>query len=227
MRRFYTSNLPKTGQFSLPEEESKHIVRVLRMELGACFELIDGTGNIAQVEIVDAHPKKCVVQINQFDFIAAPSKRIHLAICPTKNSDRIEWMVEKIVEIGATDLSFIESKRSERVQQKTDRLERVAISAMKQAQHVHKLNINPIVSFQTFVQKYPNGKIAHCLETNKVALEKSKIDGPILIGPEGDFTQEEIDFALNSGYEAVSLGTARLRTETAGMVAVVLATLND
>lgn len=221
MRRFYLAEIPQTSTFDLPEEESKHIVRVLRMNEGDEIILQNGIDKLIVVAITEAHPKRCKVAVKE-ELTIQKSKPFHLAIAPTKNADRMEWMVEKIVEIGATELSFIQCDHSERVNLKLDRLERVAISAMKQAQQDTLLKINPMISFSDFMAKHPNGALAHCVDSEKVALGSFPLDGPVLIGPEGDFSAKEIQQALKNGYKAVHLGQSRLRTETAGMVATVL-----
>jgi 16S rRNA (uracil1498-N3)-methyltransferase len=223
MRRFFLLQIPGSDTFHLPEEESKHIVRVLRSENGDQFLLLDGKGLIVTAEIVDAHPKKCLVKVVSKEVRIRKGPGFHLAIAPTKNLDRMEWLVEKIVEIGATKLTFLHSERSERVQLKLDRLQRVAVSAMKQAQHDFLLEIEELQSFSDFVTQNPGGGIAHCMETDKKAVNQLKDTSRILIGPEGDFSEKEVELALKHGYEAVHLGESRLRTETAGMVACVLA----
>ncbi|MGV3609503.1 MAG: RsmE family RNA methyltransferase [Fluviicola sp.] len=223
MRRFFLLQIPDTETFHLPEEESKHIVRVLRSEAGDQFLLLNGSGLIVTAEIVDAHPKKCLVKVVSKEVKSRTGNGFHLAIAPTKNLDRMEWMVEKIVEIGATKLTFLNCERSERVQLKLDRLQRVAISAMKQAQHDFLLEIEELRNFSDFVVSNPSGGIAHCLEAEKKSVNKLTDHSRVLIGPEGDFSETEIELALKHGYEAVHLGESRLRTETAGMVACVLA----
>lgn len=223
MRRFFLSHIPEIPVFSLPEEESKHIVRVLRMVPGDMFLLLDGKGTKVTVRITEDHPKRCAVEVVEKERLERPAGGFHLAIAPTKNLDRMEWMVEKIVEIGAARLSFIECDHSERVNLKYDRLERVAISAMKQAQQDFLLIIDPMQKLDTLLQQFPGGAIAHCAEGQKHALPTLTLNGPVLIGPEGDFSVREIALALQSGYKAVHLGESRLRTETAGMVATTLA----
>lgn len=221
MRRFFIPSIPSTSEFDLPEEESKHMIRVLRMQIGEVCLLLDGKGALVEVSILTDHPKKCrVVVLNRKQLTR--DEGFHLAIAPTKNMDRMEWMVEKIVEIGATKLSFIQTEHSERVQLKMERLERVAISAMKQAQHDFLLEMSPLVPFTAFVAENPKGCIAHCAEGPKLAVNEAAFPQLILVGPEGDFSPSEIAIALANGYEAVHLGTSRLRTETAGMVATVL-----
>ncbi|MFN6086476.1 MAG: RsmE family RNA methyltransferase, partial [Fluviicola sp.] len=210
----------------LPEEESKHIVRVLRMKIGDQLLLLNGKGLIVEAEISDEHPKKCQVKVLNSKTLVREDGGVHLAIAPTKNLDRIEWLTEKIVEIGATKLSFIQTENSERVNLKRERIERIAISALKQAKHDFLLEIEDLISFKDFIKKYPTGSIAHCIESEKKSIEEVIVSNRILIGPEGDFTQKEVDLALESGYEALNLGTARLRTETAGLVAVTLAVFN-
>lgn len=223
MRRFFLLDIPHSETFHLPEEESKHVIRVLRYEAGDQLLLLDGKGLIVTAEIVDAHPKKCLVKVVAKERKERPGNGFHLGIAPTKNLDRMEWMVEKIVEIGATKISFLNCDRSERVQLKLDRLQRVAISAMKQAQHDFLLEIEELQSFTDFVANHPNGGIAHCMDGEKKAVLQLENHARILIGPEGDFSEKEVAWALKHGYEAVHLGESRLRTETAGMVACVLA----
>jgi 16S rRNA (uracil1498-N3)-methyltransferase len=226
MRRFYIPDLTTDSIQILPEEESKHIVRVLRMKIGDQLLLLNGKGLIVEAEISDEHPKKCQVKVLNSTILVREDGGVHLAIAPTKNLDRIEWLTEKIVEIGATKLSFIQTENSERVNLKRERIERIAISALKQAKHDFLLEIEDLISFKDFIKKYPTGSIAHCIESEKKSIEEVIVSNRILIGPEGDFTQKEVDLALESGYEALNLGTARLRTETAGLVAVTLAVFN-
>lgn len=222
MRRFFLKNLPDSKEFTLPEEESKHIVRVLRMQASDTFLLLDGQGTVLTAEITDAHPKRCAVrELNREK--RTQQQLFHLAIAPTKNLDRMEWMVEKIAEIGATDLTFLVCEHSERVNLKSERLERVAISAMKQAEQDFLLRIHPLAEFTDFVTAHPNGAIAYCGPSEKVALAGIEVSGPVLIGPEGDFSPKEVEMATANGYKIVHLGTSRLRTETAGMVATALA----
>lgn len=223
MRRFFLLEIPDSETFNLPEEESKHIIRVLRYENGDQFLLLDGKGLIVTAEVIEAHPKKCLVKVVSKELKVRKEPGFHLAIAPTKNLDRMEWMVEKIVEIGATKLTFLNCERSERVQLKPDRLQRVAISAMKQAQHDFLLEIEALQNFSDFVAKNPKGGLAHCMEGEKKAVNQLSHPERILIGPEGDFSESELKLALKHGYEAVHLGESRLRTETAGMVACVLA----
>lgn len=223
MRRFFLPQIPDAEIIYLPEEESKHIVRVLRSGVGDRFLLLNGKGLIVTAEITEAHPKKCQVKVVSKELKIREGNGFHLAIAPTKNLDRMEWMVEKIVEIGASKLTFLNCERSERVQLKLDRLQRVAVSAMKQAQHDFLLEIEELQNFSDFVVNNPNGGIAHCMEGEKKAVRDLNDPFRILVGPEGDFSEKEVQLALKHGYEALHLGESRLRTETAGMVACVLA----
>ncbi|MDH4472668.1 MAG: RsmE family RNA methyltransferase [Fluviicola sp.] len=222
MRRFFLSTIPDTTQFHLPEEESKHIVRVLRMAVDDELLLLDGKGKLLTARIVEDHPKRCLVECVKIEQKEKPEQEFHLAIAPTKNMDRMEWMVEKIVEIGATRLSFLQGDHSERINLKLERLERVAISAMKQAQHDFLLQLDPLETVDAFITQFPTGGIAHCMDGEKSSLLSTTLGGPVLIGPEGDFSKREVDLALKSGYKAIHLGESRLRTETAGLVAVTL-----
>jgi 16S rRNA (uracil1498-N3)-methyltransferase len=223
MRRFFLAEIPNTNTFFLPEEESKHILRVLRLEIGEHILLLDGKGKKLELEIVDTNPKKCAVSLIQVHAVQPQTHPIHLAIAPTKNTDRMEWMVEKIVEIGATELTFLTCDNSERVNLKLERLERVAISAMKQAKHDLLIKINGLMSFNSFVSKHTSGCIAHCYDTEKRALFEIANSQLILIGPEGDFSEREVSMAVGQGFQEIHLGDSRLRTETAGMVSVTLA----
>lgn len=223
MRRFFLTTIPNQPVFELPEEESKHMIRVLRMQTGDQSLLLDGKGALVTVEITDPHPKRCEVKVVHREQKQRPENGFHLAIAPTKNLDRMEWLVEKIVEIGAGKLSFIHGDHSERMNLKPERLERVAIAAMKQAQHDFLLEIEPLMAVDQFIAQFPNGRIAHCMDTPKCSIAQSTKTGPVLIGPEGDFSPREVELALCSGYEAIHLGESRLRTETAGLVATVLA----
>ena len=226
MRRFFWADIPDSPVFHLPEEESKHMVRVLRMQENDEILLLNGKGLLVTARITDPHPKRCSVEVITTEQKQAPEIQFHLAIAPTKNMDRMEWMVEKIVEIGATRLSFLQSDHSERAQLKPERLERVAIAAMKQAQHDFLLIIDPIASVDAFIAAFPGGGIAHCRDGKKRSVREAGVSGPLLIGPEGDFSPREIDLALRSGYKAVHLGKSRLRTETAGLVAATLSIAN-
>lgn len=228
MRLFYDEHIPADAkQHKLSEEESKHIVRVLRMQSGDALKIIDGKGRAFECTISDPHPKRCLVDVNDIHFQEAPNWDIHIAVGPTKQMERIEWFVEKATEIGITEITLIEGKNGERAKINLDRLQKKAISAMKQSQRLYLPQINALVSVDQFIAQHPNGLIAHCY-----AGEKERISGafqlkncPILIGPEGDFTLEEVQNALENGYKTITLGENRLRTETAALYACMQAKL--
>lgn len=223
MALFYAPNIKQ--DLTLPEEESQHAVKVLRMEEGDALEVIDGRGGFYNAKIAIAHHKKCKVIIE--NEIQAYHKRpihLHIAIAPTKNMERIEWFAEKVTEIGIDEITPIICRFSERKVIKRDRMEKILISAMKQSKKAYLPIINEQMTFSEFMKQERNGDlyIAHCYEQDKKDLcttYKAKNDVTILIGPEGDFSEEEVELAIKKGYIPVSLGESRLRTETAGVVA--------
>lgn len=228
MRLFYDSHIEldaKTHQLS--EEESKHIVRVLRMSEGDQLAIVNGKGGYFETEIAIAHPKRCTVSILKAEQSEPLKHELHIALGPTKLMDRIEWFVEKATEIGITEISFISGKNSERVKMKPERIEKKVISAMKQSKRRFLPKINPLISVSEFIGKHPNGLIAHCeIGEKSTILDSFELTNcPILIGPEGDFTSEEIELALENGYKTITLGENRLRTETAALYACVAAQL--
>jgi 16S rRNA (uracil1498-N3)-methyltransferase len=224
MQLFYTPDINGT-EYCLNEIESKHAVRVLRLSNGGRLQLIDGKGNFYEAEIADANPKKC--QVNITKHIPEFGKRnhyLHLAVAPTKNIDRFEWFLEKATEIGVDEITPILCVHSERKVLKNDRLEKVIVAAMKQSLKAYLPKLNPLVSFNEFINNRFEGKnfIAHCYGhakrelKNELANSRSNL---ILIGPEGDFSEEEIRLATEKQFIPVSLGESRLRTETAAIVA--------
>jgi len=237
MHLFYTPELTQgTATFVLNEDESKHCVRVLRMNVGDKIQLVNGLGGFYVAEITDANPKKCVVKvIDEKQEIGKRKWKLHIAIAPTKNNDRTEWFVEKATEIGVDTISFIDCKNSERTVIKTERVEKVAVSAMKQSLKAYLPQLNEIINFKKFIdslkedssQKY----IAHCIDTEKRQLKgvyPKAHNAIVLIGPEGDFTTDEVAYAIANGFIPVSLGESRLRTETAALYAcTVLNVINE
>jgi len=211
---------------TLKEEESKHVVKVLRLQQGDPIQVINGEGYLFNCEITQASAKACELRILETIFQEPSQHYIHLALAPTKNIDRIEWLIEKAVEIGVQEISFILTKNSERKQIKLERLEKIMVSAMKQSKQLHATKLNEIVPFEAFIQEHPNGFIAHCLPTEKNTLTTEfSSKKPIIIGPEGDFNEHEIQQALQLGYTPITLGESRLRTETAALYAVIEANL--
>lgn len=231
MQLFYSKEITPTGFCTLDAEESRHAVRVLRLREGDEMNVTDGRGNLYRCQIVEANDKACVVEASEllsaFHF---PLSTLHLAVAPTKNPSRMEWLVEKAVEIGVGEITLLNCDHSERSFLKTDRLEKLAISAMKQSLHTVLPRINPPVNLKGWLNSQlpvldsQSKFIAHC-EADKprvplaTALQPGK-DTVVLIGPEGDFSEDEIALALECNFQPVSLGPARLRTETAALYAV-------
>jgi len=224
MHLFYTPDL-KENTYRLSEEESKHCVRVLRLSEGDQLVLIDGKGLLCEATITLAHPKGCELKI--LSRTADYGKRdfnLTIAVAPTKNIDRYEWFLEKATEIGIDSIIPIVSRYSERKEIKPERLEKVTIAAIKQSIKAYLPQIKPIQSFKSLISAPFDGLkfIAHCAEGSKTLLRDAATKGAntlILIGPEGDFSTEEIEAALAAGFIPISLGEARLRTETAALVA--------
>ncbi len=223
MALFYAPNIK--NDLTLPEEESQHAVKVLRMVEGDSLEVIDGQGGFYHAKIAIAHHKKCKVVIeNEVQGYHKRPIHLHIAIAPTKNIERIEWFAEKATEIGIDEITPIICRYSERKVVKRDRIEKILISAMKQSKKAYLPTINEQTTFNDFMKSDRKGDlfIAHCYEQDKKDLcttYKANNDVTILIGPEGDFSEEEVAAAIKKGYLPVSLGESRLRTETAGVVA--------
>lgn len=224
MQLFYVPNISGT-EVILNETESKHAIRVLRLPLGAHIQLIDGEGGFYEARITDTNPKKCRLEIvdSQQDF-GRKNFKLHIAIAPTKNIDRFEWFLEKCTEIGIDEITPILSEHSERKVIKPERLQKILISAMKQSVKTYLPKLNELTTFKSFIGQLDESKkyIAHCNEGIKSHLKNEVSEGDnvvLLIGPEGDFSPEEVEWAKKYDYQEISLGTARLRTETAGVVA--------
>lgn len=229
MNLFYIPEVkPESKSIVLSEEESKHACRVLRLKVGDQLLLLDGVGGSFVAEISDDHPKHCQVNILSYTFEEKADHEIHIAIAPTKNNDRIEWFLEKVTELGITEVTLLLCSNSERKQVKEERFEKILVSAMKQSQRLYLPKLNPLISFKEFIQKHPQGAMAHCYEGEKKSLNTvlKSSNYPILIGPEGDFSKEEVELASISGYDFITLGNNRLRTETAGLYACMLCLKN-
>lgn len=229
MNLFYAPDIQSCPE--LPEDEAQHAIRVLRLTVGDSLTITDGRGALYEAEVAGIQGRRCTVNI-----LRSQSQRplwhghLHLAIAPTKNLDRMEWLVEKATEIGIDEITFLNCRYSERRVIKTDRLERVAIAAMKQSLKARLPKINPMEDFGHFLLHPLNGQyfIAHCHPGNKLNLPQGMTaysDTVVLIGPEGDFSEQEVALATERGYQPVSLGPSRLRTETAALVACHLMTL--
>lgn len=218
----------------LNEDESLHCVKVLRHKVGDIIQVIDGNGTRAIGKIEAAHAKQCAVSLTEKEVVKQTRHyKIHIAIAPTKNIERIEWFVEKAVEIGVDEISFIKCKNSERTVIKDDRLKKVAEAAVKQSQQAFIPKLNSLLDFKEFIKKDNSDVklIAHCEKESKQHIKQyisTNKSFTVLIGPEGDFTKDEIALALSSSYLPVALGDSRLRTETAGLFACnALAVINS
>lgn len=221
MQLFYTPRI--SGNIhELDEQESRHAVRVLRLSKGEKVVLVDGAGGWYECEIADAHPKRCRLEIRTHtpDYNPLPY-HLHIGISPTKSMDRFEWFLEKATEIGISEITPLICHRTERSRLNYERLDRILVSAMKQSLRAYKPALSEPVMFTRFLKGHHSGTlgIAHCQPGDRIFLEEL---GPsdrftLLIGPEGDFTADEIEWAASVGYTPVQMGECRLRTETAGI----------
>lgn len=230
LRFFYT---PDVESGELPKDEAQHAVRVLRMTEGDELNLMDGKGAFHRAVITTATGHRCLYKVVESE-PQQPAWNGHLciAMAPTKLNDRVEWFAEKATEIGVDEFAFLDCQFSERRQLKTERVEKIVVSAVKQSHKAWMPKVDEMQSFKSFVTTPRNGQkfICHCYEQGDIENESFKPhlkdvistteDCTVLIGPEGDFSVEEVRFAQQNGYVSVSLGTSRLRTETAALVAV-------
>lgn len=230
-RYFYVPNAPKSKE--LPEDEATHAVRVLRLTEGDTIWLMDGLGTFYRADVDIVTKKRCLYNIVEtLPQQKTWSGKIHLAIAPTKMMERIEWMAEKATEIGFDELTFLDCKFSERHVIRIDRVERIVVSAMKQSRKAFMPVVNELTAFKEFVTfcdadyKF----IAHCHNENeridlfdKLGYLPTDAKVCVLVGPEGDFSFDEVELALSNGFEPITLGNSRLRTETAGLMAVTMA----
>lgn len=234
VRFFYAPDAATSHE--LPSDEAMHALRVLRLQSGDEMILMDGVGNFYRAEVTLAHTKHCLYDIKQ----TMPQQpqwlgHIHLAIAPTKMMERMEWMIEKAVEVGVDEISFLNCQYSERRVVKLPRLEKIVISATKQSHKAWKTTLNEIIPFKDFIAQPREGDmyIAHCYEEipraslfDLLRQPDASQDATVLIGPEGDFSIDEVRMAVANGYQSVHLGQSRLRTETAGLSAVMMMQLS-
>lgn len=220
-------------QSELPEDEAQHAIRVLRLSEGDEMFLMDGHGVFYRATVSLISKKRCMYSIEE----KLPQEKgwnghIHLAIAPTKMMERIEWLAEKTTEIGFDELSFLNCKFSERRNLRVDRIDKIVVSATKQSRKARKPLVHDMQNFTDFIGKPRTGRkyIAHCYNEiekgdflNSVQLLPADEDVTLLVGPEGDFSIDEVKLALANGYESISLGNSRLRTETAGLMGVTMA----
>jgi 16S rRNA (uracil1498-N3)-methyltransferase len=224
MQLFYTET-PLSGKCLLDPSESKHAIRVLRYKKGDEILVTDGTGKLGRGVIAEPDINGCLIDIRKIeDGHDKHNYYLHIAISPLTNSERLDWFIEKAVEIGVDEISIVVSDHSVRKRANTGRLRRIAVSAMKQSQRTRLAKINEPVSFHDFIRS-PLTEcriITYCGDIEKENLQQlcnSNDSYTIMIGPEGDFSEAEVDEASNAGFRVASLGTMRLRTETAGIVA--------
>lgn len=229
-RYFYVPDAASATE--LPADEASHAVRVLRMKPGDGMVLMDGVGTFFKAEVAVASPHHCVYRVvEEMPQLPQWHGRYHIAIAPTKLMDRTEWMLEKVTEIGVDEVSLLNCGNSERRVAKPARLEKILVSAMKQSRKAWKPVLNDMAAFRKFVSEPRGGMkfIAHCYEEIPRTYLYDELCGrdvseavTVLIGPEGDFTPDEVRMAVDAGYVSVHLGQSRLRTETAAMVAVMM-----
>lgn len=229
-RYFYVPDAASATE--LPADEASHAVRVLRMKPGDEMVLMDGVGTFFKAEVAVASPHHCVYRVvEEMPQLPQWHGRYHIAMAPTKLMDRTEWMLEKVTEIGVDEVSLLNCDNSERRVAKPARLEKILVSAMKQSRKAWKPVLNDMAAFRKFVSEPRGGLkfIAHCYEEIPRTYLYDELCGrdvseavTVLIGPEGDFTPDEVRMAVDAGYVPVHLGQSRLRTETAAMVAVMM-----
>jgi 16S rRNA (uracil1498-N3)-methyltransferase len=225
MQIFYAPEID-SERYVLDQKESRHIVRVLRMKNGDNVQLIDGKGNLYEGVIEEADQNRCAIKIEKIntDF-EKRGYNLHIAISPLKNPERLEWFIEKAVEIGINTITPLKCDRTEKSGIKRERMSNIIISAMKQSIKSELTELSELISFGEFIAKNRPGVklIAHCDNFfERKGIREAYIKGEnatIIIGPEGDFSREEIALAIENGYTSIHLGTSRLRTETAGIAA--------
>lgn len=234
VRYFYVPHARQETE--LPADEARHALRVLRLQGGDDIYLMDGEGAFYRAKVTLAAGKHCEYNIEE----TLPQQktwngRIHLAIAPTKMIDRIEWMLEKATEVGFDEVTMLHSRFSERKHVRMDRLDKIVVAAMKQSRKAWKPVLNDLTKFKDFVETPREGRkfICHCyneIEKTDLYTELQGMPGDetvtVLVGPEGDFSIDEVRLAMANGYESATLGSSRLRTETAGLMAVTMAHLS-
>ncbi len=225
MHLFFAPDL-SASEFYLPDEETHHFIHVLRFSQGKQIQVTDGKGNRALCEAVQVSKKQVLLNVLEKEFFPKPTRKLHVAIAPTKNMDRLEWFVEKATELGIAEITPIICRHSERKTLKLERIQKLVVAAARQSQHYYFPVVNSEIAFDKFLDSVNTNEvstfIAHCVDAEKqVARDLADArHAVVLIGPEGDFSPEEIEMALSKGYQALSLGNSRLRTETAGLKAV-------
>jgi 16S rRNA (uracil1498-N3)-methyltransferase len=222
---FYGIKLSDSNQIILSEAESRHCIKVLRYKTGDWVQVLDGRGNLYDCKVCDDNFQECTLEIINTDFKAQLESEIHIVVSPPKNSDRIDWLIEKSVELGARRISFAISERSIRTKVKLERLERISIAAMKQSYSRYKLRIDDMTSLNEILTRVEASQrlIPHLEQFERALIYdelKSNQNTCFLIGPEGDFTSNEIKMAIDNNFKSISLGDTRLRTETAAIMVI-------
>ncbi len=226
---------PDISLNQLPEQESLHAIKVLRLQPGDEIIILDGVGGFHRAKITYVHPKKCGYELVESVYnFGQKSYNLHVAIAPTKNIDRLEWFIEKAVEIGIDEITLLRCQFSERKHVNFERLQKIIIAAAKQSVKAFFPQLNPLCTFEEFIRQHAaqteshTKLIAHCYQEGKQILKSAIANKDrilILIGPEGDFSKEEVALALTHEFIPVSLGNHRLRTETAGVMACATAAI--
>ena len=224
---FYEPDLlPESKNFILSEESSRHCIQVLRMKVGEHLNLTNGKGALIDTSITIADKKQCTVFIHKIQNIQPLHRKVSIALSPVKNNSRLEWFLEKATEIGISEIVPLICKRTERQHFRYSSMNGILISAMLQSQQCWLPVLQEPIGFESFVTRslYTQKFIAHCIDEEKRELKNFTLaaDNQLLIGPEGDFTPQEIQFATENSYMPVSLGNTRLRTETAALVGATL-----
>jgi 16S rRNA (uracil1498-N3)-methyltransferase len=225
MHLFFAPDL-SASEFYLPEEETHHFIHVLRFSQGKQIEVTDGVGSRAFCEAIQVSKKQVLLNVLEKEVLPVPTRKLHVAIAPTKNIDRFEWFVEKATELGVAEITPLICRHSERKTLKLERIQKLVVSAARQSQHYYFPIVNSEIAFDKFLESVNTNEvsnfIAHCVDAKKEdARNLADITNAIvLIGPEGDFSLVEIEASLKKGFKALSLGNSRLRTETAGLKAV-------
>ncbi len=223
---FFLENIPSEKIIILPEDASRHVVQVLRMKPQETLQLTDGAGTLLIAEIVDDHKKKCTVVVKDVQHFPKKEQQVSIAISLLKNASRFEWFLEKAIEIGVSDIIPLLCDRTEKQHFRFERMKQIVISAMMQSKQVWLPVLHQPCSFSEAINGsvYETKLLAHCEESTKLSIADFRHQNSvqIFIGPEGDFSKEEINTALSKGCKPVSLGATRLRTETAGLVAATV-----
>jgi 16S rRNA (uracil1498-N3)-methyltransferase len=225
MQLFYHPEINETtDSFFFDKEESRHIVKVMRKSEGDTLFVTNALGFMFKCKVKLPSDNKCLMQVESFEKIATRNYALHMAVAPTKMNERFEWFLEKATEIGVTEITPLICDHSERKNIKSDRFEKIILSAMKQSIQCYLPKLNEAIPFSEFIKTSRPGTlcIAHCEETDRKSFKqilKPGLDLTVLIGPEGDFSNKEITLALQNNYIPVSLGSTRLRTETAAIAA--------